>query len=154
MSWLSHAASPLCLSLPAPSHLSSPTLYTTYQHWTTPSNTLIALRHPHSHQADLTQSSHTMHPSLSISPHPTAWFPFQTTDLQTSTFTYFLPVHFTITASPLHDHRFQSTALILHTNRSLIIHHTHTPPNKPIHPTQLSTHTPRTTLLPLPSQQT
>ena len=93
------------LSSPAPSHLSSPTLYPTHHLSTTPSNTLLTLRHPHSHQANLIQSSHIMHPSLTISHHPTAWFHFQTTNLQTSASTslHSTPqsphLHFTITAS-------------------------------------------------------
>ena len=60
------------------------------------------LRHPHSHQADLTQSSHVIHPSLSISPHPTAWFHFQTTNLQTSTST-------SLPSTPLHNHRISNS---------------------------------------------
>ena len=130
ISRLSPASSPIRLSSPAPSPLSSPTLYPTLQHSTTPRNTLLTRRHPHSHQADLTQSSHIIHRSLSISHHPTASFHLQTTDLQTSAFTYFHPLHFTITASPLHD-RFQSTAPMLHPNRSLKIHYTH--PTQPTH---------------------
>ena len=102
MSRLSPAASPLHLSAPAPSHHPSPTLYLTYQHSTTPSNTLHTLRHPRSHQIDINQASHITYPSLSISHHPTAAFPFQTRDLQTSASTS-LPstphLHFTITAS-------------------------------------------------------
>ena len=44
----------------------------THQHSTTPSNTLITLRHPHSHQADLTQSFFTLElpPSNCLIPLP------------------------------------------------------------------------------------
>ena len=119
MSRRSPAATPLLLSSPAPSHFSSPTLYPTHHHSTTPSNTLLTLGHPHSHQTDLTQypTSCILHcRSLTI----------KLLDSNSKQQTYklqhplhFLPLHFTITASPLHDHRFQSTSHMLHTKRSL-----------------------------------
>ena len=125
MSRFSPASSPLHLSSPAPSHLSSPTEYPTYQHSITPSNTVLTLKHPHSHKADVTQSSHITPPSLSISHHPTALSSFKQQTCKLQHPLHFLPLHFTITAPPLHDHRFKSTAHMLHTKRSLKTHHTH-----------------------------
>ena len=147
MSRRSPPASPLHLSPSAPSHHPSPTHYLTYQHSTTPSNTLLTLRHPRSHQAELNQASHIIYPSLSISHHPTASFPFQTRDLQTSASTS-LPstphLHFTITASnQLH---LCFTPIV--PQQSI----TQSPPNPPIDPTPLTTPTPGTTRFPVPSQ--
>ena len=154
MSWLSPAASPLRISSTAPSRLSSLTLYPTYQHSTTPSNTLLTLRHPHSHQADLAQSSHIIHPSLTISHHPTAWFSFQTTDLQTSAST-------SLPSTPHHNHRISTSRSPLQINCTYASHQTlrqesmtHTPPNLPIHTTPITTPTLSTTPFPLPSRQT
>ena len=154
MSRLSPASSPIRLSSPAPSPVSSPTLYPTHQHSTTPTNTLLTLRHPHSHQADINQSSHIIHPSLSISHHPTASFHFQSTDLQTSAST-------SLPSTPLRNHSIstsRSPLLIICTYAS---HQTlpqksmtHTPPNLPIHTTPITTPTLPTTPFPLPYQQT
>ena len=133
MSRLSPAASPLRLSSPAPSHLSSPTLYQNNQHSTTPSNTVLTLKHPHSHQADLPQSSHIIHPSLSISHHPTASFHFQTTDLQTSAPT-------SLPSNPLHNHSIFTSRSPLPINCTYASHQTlpqnpsHTPPPHQTHP--------------------
>ena len=91
----------------------------TLAHSTTPSNTLLTLRHPHSHQADHTNhpTSYSLHyQSLSIQLHHFT-SKQQTCKLQHPL--HFLPLHLAITASPLHDHRFKSTAPMLHTKRFL-----------------------------------
>ena len=89
---------------------------------------LITLDHSQQH------SHHSKTSSLSpCRPHPViAHHPSFTVDLSPSNCLiplpnnkfakfdiHFLPLHFAIPISPLHDHRFQSTALMLQTNRSL-----------------------------------